>query len=108
MAPNGGPWRLQFSVELARGFVEISYILFSVSNSRTNSNLVGENVTVPDLSGIGGRMCGGPVSSVGGALVLKARCPEFESRTGCTLFTIRQIHKPNYNTLGLIVVQTTL
>ncbi|KAH3751528.1 hypothetical protein DPMN_186089 [Dreissena polymorpha] len=40
------------------------------TNSRTNSNLAGENVTVPNSSGIGGKMCGGPVSSVGRALAL--------------------------------------
>ncbi|KAH3821678.1 hypothetical protein DPMN_123445 [Dreissena polymorpha] len=33
------------------------------SNSRTNSNLAGENVTVPNLR-IGEKMCGGQVSSV--------------------------------------------
>ncbi|KAH3787531.1 hypothetical protein DPMN_165655 [Dreissena polymorpha] len=49
MAPNGGSWRGQFSIELSRGFVEISNSIFSVSNSRTDSNLAWENVRVPKV-----------------------------------------------------------
>ncbi|KAH3795590.1 hypothetical protein DPMN_149145 [Dreissena polymorpha] len=32
-------------------------------------------------------MCGGLVSSIGRALALLARCPGFESRTDCTLYS---------------------
>ncbi|KAH3690035.1 hypothetical protein DPMN_191782 [Dreissena polymorpha] len=51
-----------------RGFVEVSFTLFSVSNSKTNSNFAGENVTVSNFCVIGGTMCGDAVSSVERAL----------------------------------------
>ncbi|KAH3818845.1 hypothetical protein DPMN_120572 [Dreissena polymorpha] len=40
------------------------------SNSRKNSNMAGENVMVSNLSGIGEKMCGGQVSSVGRAFAM--------------------------------------
>ncbi|KAH3824326.1 hypothetical protein DPMN_126161 [Dreissena polymorpha] len=61
IAPNVGLQPLHFSIELASGFFK---------NLRIISSIARENVMVLKFSGIGGRMCVGPVGSVRRALAL--------------------------------------
>ncbi|KAH3700218.1 hypothetical protein DPMN_075189 [Dreissena polymorpha] len=70
--------------------------------------MINQDVTVPNLSGIGGLKCGGLVTSVGRAIALYARCPGFESRTGCTLFTTQRQWRPTGDRGACICMQFSI
>ncbi|KAH3748750.1 hypothetical protein DPMN_183200 [Dreissena polymorpha] len=65
MAPNVGPWNLQFSIEPSGGFVLIICTVPCESNSRTNANLTGENATGRTKAGLVISCVSRPVSSLG-------------------------------------------